>query len=41
MSINEWMWIDEELEDECVYCGEPCNGTYCDKECKKAYEQDN
>jgi hypothetical protein len=31
----------EELENECFYCGEPCDKNYCDKNCKKAYEQDN
>lgn len=31
----------EELEDECAFCGEECNGTYCSKECKKAYEAEN
>lgn len=31
----------EELENECRYCGEPCDKTYCDKNCKKAYESEN
>lgn len=31
----------EDLENECDFCGEPCNGRYCDNQCKKAYEQDN
>ena len=31
----------EELDNECLYCGEPCDKSYCDKNCKKAYEQDN
>ena len=31
----------EDLENECDFCGEPCNGRYCDSQCKKAYEQDN
>jgi len=31
----------DELDNECLYCGEKCEHTYCDKECKKAYECDN
>lgn len=31
----------EHPESECAFCGEPCNGRYCDNQCKKAYEQDN
>ena len=31
----------EELVNECLYCGEECNGSYCNKECKKAYESEN
>ena len=31
----------EELENECLYCGETCEKTYCDKNCKKAYESEN
>ena len=31
----------EELENECAYCGEPCSKTYCNSDCRKAYESDN
>lgn len=31
----------ERTEDECSFCGEPCNGRYCSNECKKAYESEN
>ena len=31
----------EELENNCIYCGEDCNSQYCSKECKKAYESEN
>jgi hypothetical protein len=31
----------EHLENECAFCGEPCEKRYCDNQCKKAYEQDN
>jgi hypothetical protein len=30
----------EEYENECDYCGEECNGKFCSKSCKKAYEED-
>ena len=39
--INSNEYPSEELENECLYCGEECEKTYCDKECRKAYEQDN
>ncbi len=28
-------------ENECAFCGEPCEKRYCDRNCKKGYEQDN
>lgn len=31
----------EELENTCDYCGEPCAGGFCNKECEKAYITDN
>jgi hypothetical protein len=31
----------QERENECAYCYEPTDKTYCSKECKKAYEQEN
>ena len=31
----------EELENECLYCGEECETTYCCRECKKADEEEN
>ena len=31
----------EELENECRFCGEESEKTYCNKECKKAYESEN
>lgn len=30
----------EELENECAYCGEPCDNEFCDKQCKKAYDNE-
>lgn len=32
---------NDEQENECAYCGEPCDRTYCSSECKKAYESEN
>ena len=31
----------EELENECSFCGEPSEKTYCSSECRKAYESEN
>ena len=31
----------EELENECAFCGEPCSKTYCNSDCRKAYEREN
>jgi hypothetical protein len=31
---------EEEFENECDFCGEPCNGEFCDSNCKKAYMND-
>lgn len=29
---------NEHPENECRYCGEPCEKTYCDKQCERADE---
>ncbi len=39
--IDSREYESEELENECLYCGEECEKTYCNKECKKAYECEN
>lgn len=39
MNYNDYP--PEEREKECLYCGEPCDGNYCNKGCKKAYEAEN
>jgi hypothetical protein len=39
--IDTWNNPPDELEEECDFCGEPCNGHYCSRECKKAYESEN
>ena len=31
----------DEPENECSYCGQPCEKKYCNSNCKKAYEQEN
>lgn len=30
----------EEKEKECDYCGEPCDSSFCNNGCRKAYDQD-
>lgn len=32
---------EEELENECSYCGEPCEREFCSTQCRKAYMHDN
>jgi hypothetical protein len=39
--IDSREYEPEELENECLYCGEECEHTYCNRECKKAYELEN
>lgn len=29
-------WNEEDLDNNCGYCGEPTDGYYCDKNCEKA-----
>ena len=31
----------EDMEDECNFCGEQCDNSYCSRECRKAYESEN
>ncbi|AHK11394.1 hypothetical protein F132_48 [Flavobacterium sp. phage 1/32] len=42
MSYDDWKLAtpEEEGENECGYCGEPCEKEFCSRECKKAYEND-
>lgn len=39
--IDTWNNPPEDMEDECRFCGEQCDGQYCSKECRKAYEAEN
>ena len=43
MNYDNWKQQEppSELENDCAYCGEPCDGRYCSRECKKADELDN
>lgn len=38
--IDSREYPEEELEDECGYCGEHCDGYFCNSNCKLAYYQD-
>jgi hypothetical protein len=31
---------EKELDSECEFCGEPCEHSFCNKDCRKAYESD-
>lgn len=37
----DWNNPPEEKECICRFCGEESEETYCNKECKKAYESEN
>ena len=39
--IDTWNNPPEEKENECAYCGDPCDGRYCSNDCRKGYEADN
>jgi len=43
INSNEWWegYPPEEKENECEYCGEPCDVRFCCKECEMAYISDN
>ncbi len=42
MGYDEWkLESPPEEEKECLFCGDPCEGDFCSKECKKAYESEN
>jgi len=32
--------FDKEFENTCGYCGEPCEGDFCSKECLNAFLND-
>lgn len=39
--LDNYLDYSEELLDECAFCGESCDGQYCSRDCKKAYEAEN
>jgi len=39
--IDTWNNPPEEKENECNYCGEPCDAEFCSRNCAKGYEADN
>jgi len=43
MNYDKWKLEEQpvELDNECDFCGFPCVGKYCDKNCEKAYEEEN
>lgn len=42
MNYDDWKTMPppENPANECAFCGEPCEETFCDKNCKKGYEND-
>ena len=43
MKYDDWKLETppSEPENECSFCKVPCDGEYCSKQCKKAYESEN
>jgi hypothetical protein len=39
--IDSREYPPEELENDCKYCGEPCENQFCDRDCRKGYHYDN
>jgi hypothetical protein len=39
--LDAYNEIPEELEDECWFCGSECDGKYCSRDCRNAYEAEN
>jgi len=39
--IDTWSYPPDDMEDECNFCGETCNGHYCSDSCRREYEADN
>lgn len=43
MNYDNWKLdnpFGDEKENECLYCGEPSEKDFCDKQCYKAYQND-
>lgn len=38
--MTDYDYPPEEKENECEYCGEPCDNHFCNRECEKAHLQD-
>jgi hypothetical protein len=38
MEWYDFLNPNEQPENECVFCGEPCEKSYCDKQCERADE---
>jgi len=39
--IDTWDYPTEEMEHECNFCGVECEGEYCSRQCRRAYESEN
>ena len=41
-SYDNWKQdLPEYPENKCDFCGEPCDNSFCNSQCRKEYEQDN
>lgn len=39
--IDTWSYPPDDMEDECEFCGEPCDGRFCSDSCKREHAADN
>lgn len=40
MNYDDTLIPPAELENECLYCGNPCENNFCSSYCKRGYEYD-
>jgi hypothetical protein len=39
--IDTWSYPPDDMEDQCEFCSEQCDGRFCSDSCKREYEADN
>jgi hypothetical protein len=39
--IDTWSYPPDDMEDECDFCSEQCDGRFCSDSCRREYEADN
>lgn len=39
--IDTWSYPPDDMEDQCEFCSEQCDGRFCSDSCRREYEADN